>query len=132
MESFLWTFVYVLLRQTSRRPGRAPKDKEMFDQLTSVDERGYDIDGGMKEKLITKFKVEEFADEKSVLLPYETLINSLARDASKLHDVSESRNFEDSGYTQEQEIKAIDDNIKAFEKFMKENKTTLKNDTFRA
>ena len=130
MESFLWTLVYVLLRQTSRRPGRAPDDEKIFNQLTSVDKRDYDVDGGMKEKLITQFKVKEFAARKSVLIPYETLINSLAQQASDLHSASVGRSFE--GYTQEQEIKAIDDNIKAFETFLKKNEETLKKDKFRA
>ena len=101
----------------------------MMEKLVPKGDRTYDEDVGAKAELLERLQTEEFADEKGVLILYESLINDLAKQAKSYYQMAIKRSF--TGYTEEQEVTAITSYITTFQNFVKKNEAALKADKFK-
>ena len=81
LESFLWTFVYVLLRQNSIR--RKQADTDILKRMIPERNRTYQADASAKASLMDTFSAR-FADPTGVLFLYQEFFNKLTKRAKDL------------------------------------------------
>ena len=114
MESFFWTFLYVLFHQ--KRSTLNDSDAALFKKLHPSDVSSYDSDSDSKIALFVKLSTS--IDEGSVLSPLQSLIIDMADLACSLYRQG-LRNARDvynvEIYSEGVEVKAIEDYIRIFE-----------------
>lgn len=114
MESFFWTFLYVLFHQ--KRSTLDAADEERFQSMHPSDD-GYKTDSVYKLMLLVAL-AHEGVNSSSILRPLQPFISDLA---SKAYSLYVERNMTSEGsknievYSEEKEVEAIKDYIDIFE-----------------
>lgn len=115
MESFLWTFLYVLFHQ--KRSTLDDTDTEYFKRMHPSDVSSYESDSDSKLALLVR--VSSSVAATSVLFPLRSFIEELVMLAFSLykqgHSKAQTANVIEI-YSEEAEVNAIGDYIRIFER----------------